>query len=140
MEVARTLITDSETLQICKDFGESLGKTVIIVKDTPGFIVNRLAISFRLNAIRTLEAGIASVAEIDTAIKLALEHPYGPLISSDRIGLDTLCHIADSLYEQTKDPQYAAPPVLRKMVAAGWLGRKSGKGFYDYTSEGPELT
>lgn len=132
LEIARTIATSDETFEISKDFGKSLGKTIVIVKDTPGFIVNRLFIPFSLNAIRMLESGVASREDIDQAISLGLSIPTGPLRLNDFLGLDTLYYIASSMYEEFKEPQYAPPVLLRKMVAAGWLGRKTGKGFYDY--------
>lgn len=132
LEIVRSIATSDETVEICKRFGESLGKTVVVAPDIPGFIVTRLATPFFLNAIRMLEAGIASKEEIDTSVRLALNHPMGPLTLLDFIGLDTEYSIATNMYEETKDPQYAPPVLLRKMVAAGWLGRKTGKGFYDY--------
>ncbi len=132
VEVVRTIVTSDETVEIGKTFSESLGKSVVIVKDTPGFIVNSLLIPFLLNAICMLEADIASKEDIDTAINLGLNHPMGPLMLSDLMGLDTLLLVADAQYEQSKDPKYWAPPLLRKMVTAGWLGRKTGKGFYEY--------
>lgn len=132
VEVVRTIVTSDETVEIGKTFSESLGKSVVIVKDTPGFIVNSLLIPFLLNTICMLEADIASKEDIDTAINLGLNHPMGPLMLSDLMGLDTLLLVADAQYEQSKDPKYWAPPLLRKMVTAGWLGRKTGKGFYEY--------
>jgi 3-hydroxybutyryl-CoA dehydrogenase len=132
VEVVPTLLTSLETLEIARDFGQSVGKTVVQAKDTPGFIVNRLLISFILNAIRLLESGVASRADIDTAIKLGLNHPLGPLALADLIGLDVIYSIANNVYKELKDPQYVPPVMLKKMVASGWLGRKSKKGFYDY--------
>lgn len=132
LEIVRTIATSDETFEIGKDFGKSLGKNIVLVKDTPGFIVNRLFIPFSLNAIRMLESGVASREDIDQAINLGLSIPTGPLRLNDFLGLDTLYYIASSMYEEFKEPQYAPPLLLRKMVAAGWLGRKTGKGFYDY--------
>ncbi len=132
LEIVKTIATSNDTLDIAKDFGKTLGKTVIIAQDTPGFIVNRLLVPFMLNAIRMLEAGIASREDIDTGVNLGLNHPMGPLTLCDFVGLDTLYFIANAMYDELKDPQYASPTLLRKMVTAGWLGRKSGKGFYEY--------
>ncbi|MBM3133618.1 MAG: 3-hydroxybutyryl-CoA dehydrogenase, partial [Chloroflexi bacterium] len=98
----------------------------------PGFIVNLLLIPFLLDAIRTYQNGLATKEAIDTGVKLGLNHPMGPLSLTDLVGLDTTLFIADAMFQETKDPKYAAPTLLRKMVAAGWMGRKSGKGFYDY--------
>jgi 3-hydroxybutyryl-CoA dehydrogenase len=132
LEVVRTFQTSTETLAIAKTFGESLGKTMVVAKDMPGFIVNRLFIPYALDAITMLQNGLATREDIDTAIKLGLNHPMGPLTLLDFVGLDTLLFIADAMYEEYKDPRFAAPPLLRQMVLAGHLGRKSGKGFYDY--------
>ena len=132
LEIVRTIATSDETVEVCESFGKSIGKTTVIAKDTPGFIVNRLFIAFALNAIRTLENGVATREDIDNALKLGLNHPMGPLAISDMAGIDTLLYIAQDLYDKTKDPQYAPPVLLQKMVAAGWYGRKSGKGFYEY--------
>jgi len=132
LEVVKTIATSDETLEIAKDFGEKLGKTVVIAQDTPGFIVNRLLVPFMLNAIRMLDAGIATREDIDTGINLGLNHPMGPLTLADFVGLDTLHYIAVAMYDEFKDTQYASPTLLKKMVTAGWLGRKTGKGFYDY--------
>ncbi len=132
LELVRTVSSSDETIEIVRKFGQSLGKTMIVAKDTPGFVVNRLLIPFMLNAIRMLESGIASREDIDTGIQLGLGHPMGPLTLTDFTGLDTTLYVADAIYQETKDPQFIAPVLMRKMVAAGWLGRKSGKGFYDY--------
>ncbi|MFC2048298.1 3-hydroxyacyl-CoA dehydrogenase family protein [Chloroflexota bacterium] len=132
LEIVRTIATSDETLEIGKNFGETLGKTIVIAQDTPGFIVNRLLVPFMLNAIRMLEAGIATREDIDTGINLGLNHPMGPLTLTDFVGLDTLYYIAVAMYDEFKDPQYASPLLLRRMVTAGWLGRKTGKGFYEY--------
>jgi len=132
LEIVKTIITSDETLGIGKNFGNSLGKTIVVAKDTPGFIVNRLLISYLLNAIRMLEAGIATKEDIDTGINLGLNHPMGPLTLSDFVGNDVVLFVADSIYQELKDPQYIPPVLLKNMVAAGWLGHKTGKGFYDY--------
>jgi 3-hydroxybutyryl-CoA dehydrogenase len=132
LEMVRTFLTSDETYQAARTFGEELGKTVIVSKDVPGFIVNALLVPFQLDAIRMLENGIATKEDIDTGIHLGLNHPMGPLTLIDFVGLDTLLFIADAVFSETKDPRYAAPPLLRRMVAAGYLGRKSGKGFYAY--------
>jgi 3-hydroxybutyryl-CoA dehydrogenase len=132
LEIVQTITTSDETLDSCKKFGTSLGKTIVVAKDSPGFIVNRLHVPFTLNAIRMLEAGIATREDIDTSVKLGLNHPMGPLTLADFLGIDTLYFIACDMYEKLKDPQYAPPILLQKMIAAGWYGRKSGKGFYEY--------
>ena len=132
LEIVRTIATGDETLETAKGFGKSLGKTIVIAQDVPGFIVNRLMTPFLLDAIRMLEAGVASREDIDTAINLGLNHPMGPLTLSDLIGLDVVLFIVNAIYEEFKDPRFAAPPLLKKMAAAGWLGRKTGKGFYEY--------
>lgn len=134
LEVIKTIAASDDTLEIGQTFGKSLGKTVVIAQDAPGFIANRLLLPFLLNAIRMLEAGIATREDIDAAVNLGLNHPMGPLALTDLIGLDTVLFIVDIIYEELKDPQYAAPPLLRKMIAAGWLGRKTGKGFYGYNT------
>jgi 3-hydroxybutyryl-CoA dehydrogenase len=133
LELVRTILTSDETLAIAHEFGQSVGKTTVVAKDTPGFIVNRLLIPYLLDAVRIYEDGLASKEDIDTGIKLGLNHPMGPLTLLDLVGLDTTLFIADAMFEEFKDPRYAAPPLLRRMVLAGHLGRKSGKGFYDYS-------
>jgi 3-hydroxybutyryl-CoA dehydrogenase len=133
IEFVRTILTSDETMEIAHQFGGSLGKTMVTAKDTPGFIVNRLFVPYILDAARVYEDGLATKEDIDTAIKLGLNHPMGPLTLLDFVGLDTCLFIADAMYEEYKDARYAAPPLLRRMVLAGYLGRKSGKGFYDYS-------
>jgi 3-hydroxybutyryl-CoA dehydrogenase len=132
LELVRTIMTSQETIDTVKKWGKTLGKTVVVAPDVGGFIVTRLFTPFLLGAVRMLEAGIATRDEIDISMKLAVNHPMGPLEVVDFIGLDTELSIAESLYAETKDAKYAPPLLLRKMVTAGWLGRKTGKGFYDY--------
>ncbi len=132
VEAIKTIATSEDTLRIGTEFVKSLGKTAIIAKDTPGFVVNRQLEPFLNNAIRMLEAGVASREDIDAGVKLGLNHPIGPLELADFIGLDTVYFGAIDMYDKFKEPQYAPPVLLGKMVAAGWLGRKTGKGFYDY--------
>jgi len=134
LEIVRSLQTSEETLTIAQAFGESLGKTMVVAKDMPGFIVNRLVIPYFLDAITLLQNGLATREDIDVAIKLGMNHPMGPLTLLDFVGLDTVLFIADAMYQEFKDPRFAAPPLLRQMVLAGHLGRKSGRGFYDYSS------
>ena len=132
LEVGRTVATSEETLETIRNFGRSLGKTVITAPDSPGFIVNRLMVPQVMNAIRMLEAGVASKEDIDNGMMLGLNHPIGPLAVADLVGLDTFYYIASAMYDKFKDPQFAPPVLLEKMVTAGWLGRKTGKGFFDY--------
>jgi 3-hydroxybutyryl-CoA dehydrogenase len=132
IELVRTILTTEETIASVKKWGTTLGKTVVVAPDVGGFIVTRLLTPFLLGAVRMLEAGIATRDEIDTSMKLAANHPMGPLEVVDLIGLDTELSIAENLYEETKELKYAPPLLLRKMITAGWLGRKVGKGFYEY--------
>jgi 3-hydroxybutyryl-CoA dehydrogenase len=132
IEFVRTILTSDGTMNIAHQFGASLGKTMVTAKDTPGFIVNRLLIPYLLDAVRVYGDGLATREDIDTAIKLGLNHPMGPLTLLDFVGLDTCLFIADAMFDEYKDPRYAAPPLLRRMVLAGRLGRKNGKGFYEY--------
>jgi 3-hydroxybutyryl-CoA dehydrogenase len=132
LEIVRTFQTSKETLTTARAFGESLGKQMVLARDMPGFIVNRLLIPYLLDAVAMLQNGMASREDIDTAVKLGLNHPMGPLTLSDFIGLDTILFIADAIYKEFRDPRFVAPPLLRQMVLAGHLGRKSGRGFYDY--------
>lgn len=132
LEMVRTLATSDETFEAARRFGESLGKTIIVARDTPGFIVNALLLPFLLDAIRMLEAGTATREDIDNGVKLGLSHPMGPLTLLDFIGLDTALFIVDAVFAETKEQRWAAPVLLRRMVAMGHLGRKSGRGFYEY--------
>jgi len=132
VELIKTIATSEETLKVARAFGEKVGKEVVIVTDTPGFIVNRLMIPLLIDAIRMLESGTATKEDIDKAVKLGLNHPMGPVALADFIGLDTVYFICNAMYEDLKEPRYAPPMLLKKMVAAGRYGRKSGKGFYEY--------
>lgn len=135
VELVRGYLTSDETIAQLRAFGESMGKTVVVAKDTPGFIVNYLLVPYLLDAVRMVENDVASKEDIDVAIQLGLSHPMGPLTLLDFVGLDTTLFIADVMYEEYKDSKYAAPPLLRKMVTAGYMGRKSGRGFYDYSQK-----
>jgi 3-hydroxybutyryl-CoA dehydrogenase len=132
LEIVRALLTSDETLGLARSLGEKLGKTVVVARDRPGFIANLLFVPYALDAIRWLDAGLATKEEIDTTMKLGFNHPMGPFTLLDFVGLDTLLFIADAMYDEFKDDRYAAPPLLRRMVLAGLLGRKSGRGFYTY--------
>jgi len=133
VELVNTLVTSEVAIARVETFAsETLGKKVVRCGDRSGFIVNALLVPYLLSAIRMAEAGVASVEDIDTAIVAGLSHPMGPLRLSDLIGLDTMKLIADSMYDEYKDPSYAPPPLLLRMVEAGQLGKKSGKGFYTY--------
>ena len=132
LEIVRTISTSDETVEAAKAFAERVGKSVVIAQDTPGYIVNRLFIPYMLDAIRLYEAGVASREDIDMGVKLGLNYPMGPLALADFTGVDIVYFVAAAMYEQTKDPALFPPTLLQKMVAAGWLGRKTGKGFYEY--------
>ena len=136
VEIVRALTTSEETVAALREFAERLGKRGIVCKDTPGFVVNRLMVPYLLGAIRALEEGVAAPDEIDDAVKLGLRHPMGPFELLDYAGLDINLHVANVFYDEFKDPSMAAPPLLRRMVAAGHLGRKSGRGFYEYDEKG----
>ena len=133
VELVPSLLTSDETAQRSRDFVEgALGKQAINCQDRAGFVVNALLIPFVLSAIRMLESGFATAEDIDRGLVLGAAHPQGPLALADLIGLDTTKAVAESLYEEFKEPLYAAPPLLARMVDAGLLGRKAGRGFYDY--------
>ncbi len=132
IELVRTILTSDDTMAIIQEFAASLGKTTIVAKDRPGYICARLTIPFLLDAVRAYEEGLASAKDIDTALEMGMNHPMGPLTVIDFFGLDTLLFIADGLFEEFKDDRFAAPTLLRRMVTAGHLGRKTGKGFYEY--------
>jgi len=133
MELIRTIVNDDATVEAVKAFGESVGKTVIVVPDVPAFVVDQLANPLILHAVTMVQNGVCDAKTLDTGVKLGLNHPMGPLELADLVGLDTVLFIANALYDELKDPKFAPPTLLKKMVAAGWLGRKTGKGFYDYS-------
>ena len=134
VELVRSIMTSDESIERARGFAEgTLGKTCIDSQDRAGFVVNALLIPYLLSAIRMYESGFASKEDIDNGMVLGCAHPMGPLALADLIGLDTLQAVADSLYEEFRDPAAVAPAVLNRMVEAGLLGRKSGRGFYDYT-------
>jgi 3-hydroxybutyryl-CoA dehydrogenase len=132
VEVIRALQTGDDTYEAVKGVVARLNKTAVTAKDSPGFLVNRILMPLLLEAVFTLEQGLGSAQDIDTAAKLGLNHPMGPLELSDFIGLDTVLAIADVLQRETGDDKYRAPVLLRNYVAAGWVGRKAGRGFYTY--------
>jgi len=132
VELVKTITASEETINTAKAFAETLGKAVVIAPDTPGFIVNRILAAMLLESMRLLESGQVTKEDLDRAVRLGLNHPAGPLSLSDLIGLDTELFICEGLYDEFKDDRFAPPVLLKKMVAAGLLGRKSGKGFFDY--------
>lgn len=138
LEVVRTVTTEDDAFDTGMSFGESLGKLCVPAKDKTGFIVNRLLVPFLLDGIRAYEEGVGSIEQIDAAMKAGANHPMGPLTLSDFVGLDTLNSIAGVMFEEYREKRFAAPPTLRKMVAAGFYGRKSGRGFYDYSGDAPQ--
>ncbi len=133
LELVRGLLTSDETMSTAISVSDRMGKTTVVAKDSPGFIINRLLIPFIIDAIAVFDAGLASREDIDTGIKLGLAHPMGPLTLADFVGLDTTLAVSEVLYNEYGDPRFKAPPLLRQMVIAGLLGRKSGRGFYDYS-------
>jgi 3-hydroxybutyryl-CoA dehydrogenase len=132
VEVVKTILTSKETIDTLYAFAKKLGKTPILAQDTPGFIVNRLLVPYLLYAIRVYEQGLASREDIDEGMRLGCGHPMGPLTLLDFVGLDTTYYIAEIMFDEFKDPMFAPPPLLKRMVLAGMHGKKSGKGFYDY--------
>jgi 3-hydroxybutyryl-CoA dehydrogenase len=138
LEVVRCVTTGDEAFETGLAFGERIGKLTVQTKDKAGFIVNRLLVPYMLDAIRAYEEGVGSVSEIDDAMKAGAGHPMGPLTLADFVGLDTLGSICDVLFDEFRERRFARPPTLRKMLSAGWFGRKSGKGFYDYSGESPQ--
>ena len=137
LEVAQTVTTDEESLATGFEFGEKLGKLTVHAKDKAGFVVNRLLVPYLLDAIRAFEEGVGSIEQIDAAMKAGANHPMGPFTLLDFVGLDTTASIADIMFDEYRERRFAAPPTLRKMVAAGFYGQKSGRGFYDYSGEKP---
>ena len=140
VEVVRTITTSEETERLAQDFVKALGKQPIRAKDSSGFIVNLLLIPYMIDAINAVEANVATVEDIDKGMQLGAGHPMGPFTLLDFVGLDTVYKIAEIMFEEYRDRRYAPPPLLKRMVLAGMLGRKSGKGFYDYSSNPPRLS
>jgi 3-hydroxybutyryl-CoA dehydrogenase len=137
VEVVRTIATGQEAYEAALDFARQLGKEPIEAKDASGFIVNRLLVPYMLDAIRSLEQGLGSIEDIDKGMVLGTGYPMGPFTLADFVGIDTLFRIAEIMYEEYAETRFAPPPLLRRMVTFGYHGRKSGKGFYDYSGEKP---
>ncbi len=136
VEVVRTIATEPAVYDEMVAFGAKLGKTPVRAQDSTGFIVNRLLVPYLLDAIRALEEGVGSIEDIDNSMKLGCGHPMGPLTLLDFVGLDTTYYISQIMFDEFKERRFAAPPLLKRMVLAGWNGRKSGRGFYDYSDPG----
>jgi len=135
VEVVRTILTDEAVYEQAVAFGESLGKVPVRAEDKTGFIVNRLLVPYMLDAIRALEEGVGSIVDIDNAMKLGCGYPMGPFTLGDFVGLDTTYYIAEIMFNEFREKRFASPPLLKRMVLAGLYGRKSGRGFYDYTKD-----
>ncbi len=133
VEVIRTIATSDEVFEAAVEFGTKLGKVPVRTKDSSGFIVNRLLVPYLLDAIRAYEEGVGSIVDIDQAMMLGCGYPMGPFTLLDFVGLDTCYYITHVMFEEFREKRFAAPPLLKRMVLAGWYGRKTGKGFYDYT-------
>jgi 3-hydroxybutyryl-CoA dehydrogenase len=132
VEVVRTILTDPEVFSAATEFGREIGKVPVQTSDRTGFIVNRLLVPYMLDSIRALEEGVASIVDIDNAMKLGCGYPMGPLTLGDFVGLDTTFYIANIMFDEFKEKRFAPPPLLKRMVLAGLYGRKTGRGFYDY--------
>jgi 3-hydroxybutyryl-CoA dehydrogenase len=137
VEVAPTFATDPAVVETVCQFVAKLGKTAVVVRDSAGFIVNRLLVPYLLDAIVALEKGLGAIADIDSAMQLGAGHPMGPLTLNDFIGLDVVYAMGQNLFAEFQEPRFLPPPLLKRMVLAGYLGRKNGKGFYDYSSRPP---
>ena len=137
VEVVRAVSTSDTTFEQAMSFARRLGKEPIATRDRSGFVVNRLLVPYLLDAVRALEQGLASTADIDRGMQLGCGHPMGPLMLLDFVGLDTTVRIAEIMFDEYREPRFAPPPLLRRMVTAGLRGRKSGRGFYDYASDPP---
>ena len=133
VEVVRTIATDPAVYEEMVEFGAKVGKVPVRAHDSTGFIVNRLLVPYLLDAIRALEEGVGSIEDIDNSMKLGCGHPMGPLTLLDFVGLDTTYYIANIMFEEFREKRFASPPLLKRMVLAGWNGRKAGRGFYDYS-------
>jgi len=140
LEVVRCGSTSDEAFRLAFAFGESLGKTPIACRDNTGFVVNRLLVPYMLDAIRAYEEGVGSIPDIDTGMRLGCGYPMGPFTLGDFVGLDTLYHITEIMYDEYKDRRFAAPSLLRRMYLAGYHGRKTGRGFYDYSDDEPVVS
>jgi 3-hydroxybutyryl-CoA dehydrogenase len=136
VEVVKTIATDPAVYEEMVAFGTKLGKTPVRAQDSGGFIVNRLLVPYLLDAIRALEEGVGSVLDIDTSMKLGCGYPMGPFTLLDFVGLDTTYYISQIMFDEFKEKRFASPPLLKRMVLAGWNGKKSGRGFYDYSDPG----
>jgi 3-hydroxybutyryl-CoA dehydrogenase len=136
VEVVRTILTDPEVFKTATEFGRDIGKVPVQTSDRTGFIVNRLLVPYMLDSIRALEDGVASIVDIDNAMKLGCGYPMGPLTLGDFVGLDTTYYIANIMFDEFREKRFAPPPLLKRMVMAGLHGRKSGRGFYDYGDPG----
>ena len=134
VEVIRTIATDPQAFEETLALAEKLGKTAVRTTDRTGFIVNRLLVPYLLDAVRALEEGVGSIVDIDNSKKLGCGHPMGPLTLLDFVGLDTTYYIANIMFDEFKEKRFASPPLLKRMVLAGWNGRKAGRGFYDYAN------
>ncbi|HKF20401.1 MAG TPA: 3-hydroxyacyl-CoA dehydrogenase family protein [Candidatus Angelobacter sp.] len=132
VEVVRTIATKDDTFEAAFEFGKSLGKVPVRTSDKTGFIVNRLLVPYLLDAIRAYEEGVGSIPDIDNAMKLGCGYPMGPFTLLDFVGLDTTYYITHVMFDEFKERRFASPPLLKRLVMAGWYGRKTGKGFYDY--------
>lgn len=139
VEVVKTIATDPEVFQTAFEFAQSLGKEPIACKDNSGFVVNLLLVPYMMDAIRAVEQGVASVEDIDKGMRLGTGYPMGPFTLSDFVGLDTLDKIGGIMFDEYKEKRYASPPLLKRMVSMGYYGRKSGKGFYDYSGDSPQV-
>jgi 3-hydroxybutyryl-CoA dehydrogenase len=135
VEVVKTILTDETVYEEAVDFAKKLGKVPVKASDKTGFIVNRLLVPYMLDAIRALEEGVGSIVDIDTSMKLGLGYPMGPFTLGDFVGLDTTYYIAEIMFNEFREKRFAPPPLLKRMVLAGLYGRKSGRGFYDYTKD-----
>jgi 3-hydroxybutyryl-CoA dehydrogenase len=135
VEVVRTILTDEAVYEQAVAFGKSLGKVPVRAGDKTGFIVNRLLVPYMLDSIRALEEGVGSIVDIDNAMKLGCGYPMGPFTLGDFVGLDTTYYIAEIMFNEFREKRFAPPPLLKRMVLAGLYGRKSGRGFYDYTKD-----
>ena len=134
VEVARTILTDESVVTTATEWVRAVGKTPVQTKDSTAFIVNRLLVPYLLDAVRLYESGLASLEDIDTAMKLGCGYPMGPFTLLDLVGLDTTMYVAEVMFEEFREPRYAPPPLLKRMVMAGRLGRKTGRGFYTYNA------